>query len=191
LLSKSAISYLRETALNIDKPNSKGLIYLACMYGYQKGYNEMMKILDLAIKTDEEAREEFQESRKLLTLLSACASDRTRLEKLGKKIGLVFPATKSSFCSSLENIDIVGRTTYIHWIAVGRPRTSYGEECFIIKIFAHDEVMGRKVDAFYHKVNDASNITIIAEQDNPIDIEELFNRINPNFFLICLAEELN
>jgi hypothetical protein len=39
---RSAIAYLEETVVSAGLPDAEGLMYLACMYGYQKKFNEMI-----------------------------------------------------------------------------------------------------------------------------------------------------
>jgi len=79
-LAAIATSYLRENVLEATTPDAEGLLYLACMYGYQQQFEDMMKIIDKAVKIDGEIKERFQQRKILLTLLRACSSHELRNE---------------------------------------------------------------------------------------------------------------
>ena len=129
-LSDSAISYLKENVLEATTPDAEGLFYLACMYGYQQQFEEMMKIIDKAIKIDGEIKEKFQQRQILLTLLCACGSDQTKVERLRKRLGIptVF---KRTFCKYNQDFD-PNFQGYIQWIVIRRPSTPGEKGIFII-----------------------------------------------------------
>lgn len=188
-LKINAINYLRETVLIGDSPDKDGLLYLACIFGYQKDYHEMIKVIDIANYNNVDIKEDFREAFKLSALLRACGSDRNKLVKLGRKIELALPAMRDAFCNSLRNIDLTGINNYIPWIAVKKPNNPSEGEIFMIKIYAQDGIDGRrKVNAVYHKRGDDTRSEAIATAVNRISIEELFDGLNPLFYLIYLEE---
>lgn len=186
-LSNSAVSYLEETVLPTVSPDTDGLLYLACMYGYRDRFADMLKITDRVITIDEAMQERFRAFKVLITLLRACDADRTRLEGLTRKLGLS-PTTKTSFCDYVQNFDFVKFHSFIEWIAVKRPNAKGEPGIFIIKITPPYPANERKVDASALRVEDLKGETIVAV-DKPVTIEELFDLLNPLFFLICPNED--
>lgn len=84
----SALAYLEEPILLAGLPDAEGLLYLACIYGYQKQYNEMLTTIDKALSVDARIQEEFRKPRKLEILLLACGSDRSKIEQVSQKLGI-------------------------------------------------------------------------------------------------------
>jgi len=186
-LITSAVSYLHDTTLDVATIDTEGLLYLACMYGYQQQFDEMLEIIDKAAKVDEEIKEEFREPKKLASLLRACGSDPSSIERLGRKIGLILPASKDTFCNFLKNYDLTEKHTFIEWIAIKRPDASGAKGIFVIKITPPYAVNKGLVDASALRIEDGLIETIVPVDKN-VTIEELFNRLNSLFFLISPNE---
>lgn len=186
-LTNSAISYLEETVLPTVTPDTEGLLYLASMYGYRDRFDDMTKIIDRAITIDEAMQERFRGSKILVTLLRACSADRTRLERLSKKLG-ISPTTQNSFCDYVKNFDFTNFHGYIEWIAIKRPNAKGEQGIFVVKVTPPYPVNERKVDASALRLEDGKVETIVAV-DKLVTIEELFDLLNPLFSLICPIED--
>ena len=186
-LTNSAISYLEETVLPTVTPDTEGLLYLACMYGYRGRFDDMLKIIDRAITIDEAMQERFRGSKILVTLLRACDADRTTLERLSEKLG-ISPTTQNSFCEYVKNFNFVNFHGYVEWIAVKRPNAKGEPGIFVIKVTPPYPVNERKVDASALRIEDGKVETIVAV-DKLVTIEELFDLLNSLFFLICPNED--
>ena len=129
----SAIAYLEETVLHAGLPDAEGLMYLACMYGYQKKFHEMITTIEKALTVDVRIQEAFRVPRNLEILLLACGSDRNKIEEVSQKLGIP-PVTKGSFCRFITDFDLEGFTGYIQWIAVKRPNMPGEKGVHIIKV---------------------------------------------------------
>ena len=185
-LTNSGISYLRETVLNATTPDTDGLLYLACLYGYQQQFDEMVGIVEKTINIDDRMKGKFRQQKILLTLLRACGSDRTKLEKLRKNIG-VSPVTKKSFSKHIKDFDLEGFHGYIEWIAMKKLDAVGETGSFIIKITPPYAVNKGLVDATALRVEDGKTETIVPVDKN-VTIEELFDKLNSLFFLISPSE---
>lgn len=147
----------------------------------------MLNITDRAITIDEVMQERFRGSKILVTLLRACDTDRTTLERLSEKLG-ISPTTQNSFCEYVKNFNFVNFHGYIEWIAVKRPNAKGEPGIFVIKVTPPYPVNERKVDASALRVEDGKVETIVAV-DKLVTIEELFDLLNSLFFLICPNED--
>jgi len=85
-LAATAIHYLRENVLETTVPDAEGLLYLACMYSYQEQFEEMIRVIDRAVKIDERIKGQFQQRKILQALLCACNSDEIKMEILRKRV---------------------------------------------------------------------------------------------------------
>lgn len=125
----TATYYLEETMLNNGTFDNEVLLYLACMYGYQDRYNDMVRIIDRARKTGEGIIAEFRKPMYLQMLICSCGNNRIRIEELGRKIGVELPVSKEAFCRFMSNFDVVGMyPNFIQWIAIRRMSGLYGIE---------------------------------------------------------------
>lgn len=183
-LSASAISYLKENVLEATTPDPEGLLYLACMYGYQQQFEEMMKIIDKAIKIAGEIKEKFQQRQILLTLFRACGSDQTKVERLRKRLGIptVF---KRTFCKYIQdfNPDFQG---YIQWIAIKRPSTAGEKGIFIIHITPPYEQYKGQVSASVLSVESWQGENIA--NGELVSISKLYDTLHASFTLLCPTE---
>lgn len=186
-LTQSAFDFLLETVFNAATPDAEAWLYLACMYGYRQQFKMMLQAINKAMQADEGIEEEFREPKKLIALLHACGSDSSSLAKLGKKIGLVIPASKNTFCNFLKNYDLTEKHTFIEWLAIKRPGASGERGIFVIKITPPYAVNEGLVDASALRVGDGKVETIV-QVDKQVTIEELFERLNALFFLISPNE---
>jgi hypothetical protein len=178
---KESISYASDTEV---------LLYLACMYGLQEQFDDMMKTIDQAVKINEGIRERFQEPRFLLMLLNASHSERTKIEKLGKKIGLTLPISKDCFCSTLRNIDFIERNAYVTWLALKRNVSKVGTEIFVVEVGSREGKIGIEAYAAVYRPGQRSLSKIaFGDTNNQNTVEELFDKLNPNIYFICLDQE--
>jgi hypothetical protein len=188
-LSK-AIFYLEETVQNSETAGREELVNLACMYGCAVRYEDMIRTIERAIKVDENARDDFQEAKRLSLLVYACGSNRHLIEKLGKKVGKDLPLSKAEFVSIISKVDLQSRRgRFIEFFAVRRQRSSSTDYVYIIKIGADEEQGQRLVNGSYLTVikgNDKHDVTSIDEE---VTIEEFYNRVDKELFIVCFSEE--
>jgi hypothetical protein len=52
------------------------------MYGCAGRYEEMIRVIEQAIKVDENSQDDFQVSKRLSLLMRACGNDRSKIERL-------------------------------------------------------------------------------------------------------------
>lgn len=132
-LAATAIHYLRENVLETTVPDAEGLLYLACMYGYQEQFEEMIRVIERAVKIDERIKGQFQQRKILQTLLRACNSDEIKMEVLRKSLDLPL-VSKKTFCEYLQNFDLTDFNGFIEWLAIKRPNATGKKGTFLIKI---------------------------------------------------------
>ena len=179
----SAIAYLEETVSQAGIPDAEGLLYLACIYGYQKRYNDMITTIDKALTVDARIQEDFRQSRKLQILLLACGSDRSKIEQVSQKLGIP-PVTKETFCSFITDFDLEGFTGYIKWIAVKRPNTPGEKGVHIINVcppyVQHDGLV-----CAHSQVFETGQIEGITTSPQFVTVETLYDVLCRSFILVC------
>ena len=188
-LSK-AIFYLEETIQNAEAAGREELVNLACMYGCAGRYEDMIRTIERAVKVDENARDDFQEAKRLSLLAYACGSNRRLIEKLGKKVGKDLPLSKSEFTNIINNVDITNRANYLDFIALKKHRAMMGENVYVIKITASDVQGQRVVSGLYLTIieaKDSHDIPSPPGQQTPI--EDFFDEVDKALFVICFSEE--
>lgn len=181
-LATSAINYLRENVHDTGIPDSEGLLYLACMYGYQQQFDDMMKIIDKAVKIDEEIKERFQQRKTLLTLLRACGSDQMKLERLRKKLGIL-PVSKKSFGKFIQDFDLTDFHGFIQWIAIKRPSAAGERGIFQIMITPPYVQNNGLVSASALSVESWQPEHV--SNGESMGISNLYNALHASFDLIC------
>ncbi|SRR6266851_30428 len=186
LYVSKAISYLEGTTQTSEAPSREELVNLACMYGCAKRHKDMIRAIERAIKVDENAKDDFQEAKRLSLLVYACGMDRQLIEKLGKKIGKELPLSKEEFVNIVNKVDLRNRSVYIEFYAVRRLQVPTEDYMYIIKLSAVENQGQRLVTGLY--------LTLIKSQDRhdidqQITIEEFFDKVNKELFIICSPEE--
>ncbi len=185
-LTTSAISYLQENVLDTTTPDGEGLLYLACMYGYQQQFEEMMNIITKAVQIDGEITEEFQERKILLILLRACGSDQMKLEQLRERLGIP-PSSRNSFCRFIQDFDLTDFHGFIEWIAIKRPDATGERGTFIIKI-APPYVQNQGLVSASAQSVESWKFETIAD-GYFLNISELYDVLDASFILICPPSE--
>jgi len=184
-MNTSAITYLQENVLDATTPDSKGLLYLACMYGYQQQFEEMMKIVAKAVKIDEEIKEAFQQRKILLTLLCACNSDQMKWEKLRKRLGIPL-VSKNAFCNFIRDFDQTNFHGFIEWLAIKRPSAAGERGIFIIQVTP--PYVQNKGLVYAPALNVESwqyeNVT----NGEAVSIGKLYDVLHASFVLLCRCE---
>ncbi len=180
LLSRAS-RYLEETVLHVASPDAEGLLYLACMYGYQQRFDAMITVISKAVNLDGTIREQFQEPLRLLALLHACGSDQTKIEQLGKETG-VPPVTKEAFCDFIREFDFEGYSGYIKWIAVKKPHASGERGICIIKISPPYVQNKGLVYAFSQPLVNWTAEGIVSV-NSLVPVEDLYNPLAQSFIL--------
>lgn len=185
-----AIFYLEETVRNTETAGREELVNLACMYGCAVRYEDMIRTIERAISVDENARDDFQEAKRLSLLAYACGSDRHLIEKLGKKIGKELPLSKAEFMRIVSNVDLESRRgRFIEFFAVRRQRSSSTDYVYIIKMGAAEEQGQRLVFGSYLTVIMSTDNHDVTALDEKITIEEFYDRVDKELFVICFVEE--
>jgi hypothetical protein len=188
-LSK-AIFYLEETIQNSEIAGREELVNLACMYGCAFRYEDMIRTIERAIKVDENAKDDFQEAKRLSLLVYACGSNRYLIEKLGKKIGKELPLSKTEFVRIVSKVDLESRRgRFIEFFAVRRQRSSSTDYVYIIKMSATEEQGQRLVFGLYLTVIKGTDKQDVTTLDEKITIEEFYDRVDKELFVICFVEE--
>jgi hypothetical protein len=182
-LATTASNYLQKNVLETSMPDADGLLYLACLFGYQQQFEEMIRVLEQAVTLDDEIQEKFQLRKILQMLLRACHSDQIKVEVLRKSLRLP-PVSKETFCKYLQELDLTGFTGFIEWLGVKRPSAPGETGTFLIKItppYPSDE---GKVSASGQSITSWGFETVIANTE-PITIEELYEALHSLFILFC------
>ncbi len=184
-LTTRSISYLRETVLDAATPDGEGLLYLACMYGYQQQFEEMMKTIDKAVKIDAEIKEGIQQRKILLTLLRAGGSDQMKLQRLRKRLGIPH-VSKTTFCKFIQDFDLTDFHGFIQWIALKRPGAAGERGIFIIKIsppYVQNKglVSASALSVESWKPDNVANGDLVS-------ISKLYNELQASFILISPSE---
>ncbi len=179
----TAINYLQENILETTMPDADGLLYLACMYGYQQRFEDMIRIIGQAVKIDEKIKEKFQQRKMLQMLLRTCESDQIKLEVLRKCLGVPL-VSKKTFCEFLQNFDLTGFNGFIEWIAIKRPSASGEKGTFLIKITPPYPSNEGKVSASGQSIKSWDFETVISNAE-PVTIEELYEALHSLFILFC------
>lgn len=186
-LTTNAINYLRDNVLNAATPDSEGLLYLACMYGYQQQFDEMMKVIDQSLKIDEEIKYKLMQRKNLLTLLHATGSDQMKLERVRKKLEI--PSfSKETFCQFVQNFNVTDFSDYIDWIAIKRPSALGERGTFLIRI--------NSANVQNNGLVSASALSVSTWQNEPISnnafisSSDLYDLLDALFFLIYPSERV-
>jgi hypothetical protein len=160
------------------------------MYGCAFRYEDMIRTIERAIKVDENAKDDFQEAKRLSLLVYACGSNRYLIEKLGKKIGKELPLSKTEFVRIVSKVDLESRRgRFIEFFAVRRQRSSSTDYVYIIKMSATEEQGQRLVFGLYLTVIKGTDKQDVTTLDEKIPIEEFYDRVDKELFVICFVEE--
>jgi hypothetical protein len=189
-----AIFYLEETVLPLETADRDGLVRLACMYGCDGRYEAMIRVIEKALKADENTSDDFQEPKRLSLLVRACGIDKRKVEKLGKKIGKELPLSKEDFRRFFEDHqhsynapgdffaitnqpNSKGHAYIVRITTYSNDDNGLGAGCKIIREFSGDE-----------------DVQFVPPPDNRplgnqiLPVEELFNEIGKQLFVICYKE---
>lgn len=190
LYINKAIFYLEETVLNSGNPGRDGLVNLACMYGCAGRYGEMIRVIEKAIKVDENARDDLQEAKRLSLLIRACGTDRKKIEKLGKKIGKDLPLSKDEFVRTIMTVDLQTLNGYINFFAIRKQGSGVGDFVYMIKITAVDKQGQRLVSGIYCTLLESKDRKDIpSTTGQQVSIEEFFSEVDKELYVICFADD--
>ncbi len=191
-----AIFYLEETVLHSETADRDGLVRLACMYGCAGRYELMIRVIERALKVDENARDDFQEPKRLSLLVRACGIDKRKIEKLGKKIAKELPLSKDEFTQVFKDQSRQSLSgVYDDFFAIMRQPNSKGS-VYTVRITSHsnDDNGIRVGGQIFEEFSKGEDLQPIPPSDGrpPSDrllpVEEFFNEINKQFFVICYKE---
>ncbi len=182
-LATTAIHYLRENILETTMPDAEGLLYLACMYGYQEQFEEMICVIERTVNIDERIKGQFQQRKILQTLLRACNSDEIKMEVLKKSLNLPL-VSKKTFCEYLQNFDLTDFNGFIEWLAIKRPDAPGVKGTFLIKITPPCPPNEGKVSASGQSIT-SWDIETLVPNTEPVTIEELYEALRSQYKLFC------
>jgi tetratricopeptide (TPR) repeat protein len=184
-----AIFYLEETVKSSKNPERDSLVNLACMYGCVGRYEIMIRTIEKAIKEDENARDDFQEFKRLSLLIYACGINRQKIEKLGKKIGKELPLSKDEFIRIVKKVDLQSLNGYINFFGIKKRRSGTEEWNYMIQISAAIDKQGQRLVCGLYltfESKDSKHIPPVANQ--LVSIEEFFDEVDKELFVICFIE---
>jgi tetratricopeptide (TPR) repeat protein len=186
-----AIFYLEETVKNSEKHDRDILVNLACMYGCADRYDEMIRVIEQALKADENVKDDLRESKRLSLLMRSCGIERRKIEKLGQKIGKELPMSKDEFKRIINHVDLeIRRDYYIVFFAISKQQRLSKNYVYLIKI-ACSIIEGQRLvsNAFYYDVFEDKIIKeILPIPPQPISIEEAFEEFDKVLYIICSPE---
>jgi hypothetical protein len=183
--TKNALAYLEETVLYGGYPDAEGLLYLACMYGCQKQFGDVILTLDKALTAKEGIQEVFRQPRLLKILLLACGSDRNKVEQVCRKLDIP-SVTKENFCHFIVDFDLEGFTGYIQWIAVKKSNMPGEKGVHIIHICPPYVQNGGLVCA-HSQVFQTGQIEGIPTDPQFVAVETLYETLCRSFLLVSSA----
>ncbi len=183
LLVASAITYLRENVLESTIPDAIGLLYLACMYGYRRQFEDMIKTIEYAVRIDETIKEEFLRRKVLQIFLRACDSEQMKLERVRKSLEVPH-VSKETFCKFLQNFDLTDFHGFIDWLAIKKPNIPGEKGTFLIKIAPPYPSNEGKVSASAQSIESWKFDTFVSNAE-PVTIEELYDALYSSFTLFC------
>ncbi len=170
---------------NLDRDD---LVNLACMYGCCARYEDMIRAIERAIKFDENAKDDFQETKRLALLMYACQSDRRRIEKLGRKIGKDLPLSKAEFVRIISKVDLQSLTGYIRFFAL-KKRSNIMEEAVYLLTMTPQDVQGqRRVSGLYLTMGGKDRHDIPLKTGDQTSMEEFFEEVDKELYVICSYE---
>jgi tetratricopeptide (TPR) repeat protein len=184
-----AIFYLEETDQYDEHSDREVLVNLACMYGCAGRYDEMIRVIERAIKVDENARDDFQEAKNLALLMRACWTDRQKIEKLGKKIGKELPLSKDEFVRIVKKIDPQNLRGYINFFAFKKHRGGTEEYVYVIKITPVDKQGQISLTGLYLTLESKDVKEIPSTTGQTVSIEDFFDEVDKELFVICSPED--
>jgi len=184
-----AIFYLEETDQHAEYSDREVLVNLACMHGCAGRYDEMIRVIERAIKIDANARDDFQEAKSLSLLMHACGTDRRKIEKLGNKIGKELPLSKDEFVRTIKKVDLQNLRGYINFFAIKKHRSGTEEYVYVIKITAVDKQGQRSVCGLYLTLDSKDSKEIPSSAGQTVAMEEFFDEVDKELFVICFSED--
>ncbi len=191
-----AIFYLEETVLHAETADRDGLVRLACMYGCDGRYETMIRAIERALKVDENARDDFQEPRRLSLLVRACGIDKRKIEKLSRKIEKELPLPKEEFIELVRDaFNQPARNGNVDFFATTRYSNDKGN-VYIVRITSYSNgddgmQLGGQIirelsgDEVVQRVPPPDNRP---PSDQQLPVEEFLSEINKQLFVICYKE---
>jgi hypothetical protein len=113
------------------------------MYGCAEKYDLMIRTIEQAVRIDDNARDDFQDTKRLSLLILACGSRKSSIEKLGKKIGMDLPLSKQQFTKIIKDIHLeTANLSYPKCYAIKKvldQTRSAAYAVYIIKFFSRND----------------------------------------------------
>jgi hypothetical protein len=189
---KKAIFYLEESLTYSEAINRELLFCLACMYGfYPDRYEEMIRYIEKAIHLDDYVKEDFAHYQALAMLSRSCNRDRYKLERIGTKIGVELPLTEAGFLKALQAIDYdTAHGHYINGYVIKKTVGLSKNEFYHIKI-SLVEKNGKDEAATAISYQEPTRVheNFFEDKEPPIPLEDLYDRMSKQFYLIALKNK--
>lgn len=157
---------------------------LALLYGYKGTYFALLDALKQAVR-NEEIKKEMTTFGYLIMLVRACDND-YKLGTVGQLLGITLPIDKQQFVAHLHQQDWKPGG-YLLWYVVSK-KLILGEVALrVIKVHLREEQGKRLWYAAASNPDDPNDITTLVNYEE-ISEEEIYNRIEKDFFLIADTE---
>lgn len=186
-----AIFYLEQTVVNAVPPERDGLVNLACMYGCAEKYDLMIRTIEQAVRIDDNARDDFQDTKRLSLLILACGSRKSSIEKLGKKIGMNLPLSKQQFTKIIKDLHLeTANLSYPKCYAIkkvpGQTRSA-AYAVYIIKFFSRNDGASVHSAQYFRAISTPTTIDDLIPSGQEISVDDFFEKVDQEFFAICLG----
>ena len=100
------------------------------------------------------------------------------------------PLSKQEFVSIVQKVDLRNRSTYIDFFAVRRQPIPTEDYVYVIKMTAVDNQGHRLVNGLYLTlIKSADRHDVPLPTGQQISIEEFFDEVDKELFIICSPEE--
>ncbi len=158
--------------------------HLALLYGYKGTYFAMHDALKQAVR-NEEIKKAMPTPERLIMLVRACDND-FKLGIIGQLLDISLPIDKQQFVARLQQ-QIWKSGGYLLWYVVLKKLVQGEVALRVIKLHLREEQGKRLWYAAASNPGDPNDITSLVNYEE-ISEEELYKRIESDFFLIAVTE---
>jgi hypothetical protein len=158
------------------------------MYGCADRYDDMIRVIEQAIKADENAKDDLQESKRLSLLMRSCGTDKRKIEKLGKKL----PLSKAEFIRIVTNVDPdISQNYYTTFFALRKQQLPTQNYVYIIRI-ACPNMQGQRLvtsGLYFPELETQKFKDLVPTGSQPLSVEEAFDEVDKELYVICSPED--
>jgi len=160
------------------------------MYGCAEKYDLMIRTIEQAVHIDDNARDDFQDTKRLSLLILACDSRKSSIEKLGKKIGMDLPLSKQQFTKIIKDIHLeTANLSYPKCYAIKKvpdQTKSAAYAVYIIKFFSNNGGASVHSAQYFRAISTLITIDDLIPPGQEISVDDFFEKVDHEFFVICL-----